>query len=399
MLSPSTLINTAFERSSKTLRSRGRDLPRVGVVVSHPIQYFSPLWALLAHRGHIELSVMYGSDAGLRPAFDSGFGATHRWDIDLTSGFQHAFMSRSGESPGCLRRMFRLGRFVAAQDLVIVHGWATPQTVMAILLCTLLRTPFLFRTDTSQRVARRRFDPRIWWPKIANRLSSGALVAGQRNAEIARALGARRRYFVPFTVDTERFAPDSAALGGGRSEMRARYGLQLEQPTVVYVGKFVPWKRVGDVLDACAGLDAQLFLVGSGPLEAELRQCAPPNTVFAGFVNQAEMPAALACGDVIVLASESEPWGLAINEGMASGLVPVVSSAVGCGPDLVAGLGEVYPVGDVHALRACLERALQRAGEPNTRSQIAERMAPYSLSNCAVQFEQAVVSVLSGRYK
>ena len=47
-------------------------------------------------------------------------------------------------------------------------------------------------------------------------------------------------------------------------------------------------------------------------------------------------------------------WGLVINEGMAAGAFPVVSDRVGCAEDLVAGVGEVYPCGDVPSLTAAL---------------------------------------------
>ena len=56
-----------------------------------------------------------------------------------------------------------------------------------------------------------------------------------------------------------------------------------------------------------------------------------------GFVNQAELPGWYGCGDVLALPSGREPWGLVVNEGMACGLVPVVSEAVGCAADLVEG--------------------------------------------------------------
>ena len=75
-----------------------------------------------------------------------------------------------------------------------------------------------------------------------------------------------------------------------------------------------------------------------------------------GFINQAEMPCWYGCGDILALPSDLEHWGLVVNEGMACGLIPVVSDAVGCGPDLVAGIGEVFPAGDVDALADALGR-------------------------------------------
>jgi glycosyltransferase involved in cell wall biosynthesis len=76
---------------------------------------------------------------------------------------------------------------------------------------------------------------------------------------------------------------------------------------------------------------------------------------------------------VIVLPSEGpgETWGLCINEAMNLGLPAIVSSHVGCGPDLVlpGRTGWVVPAGDRRALGAILAEALadpqrlQRYGE------------------------------------
>src|SRR5207245_7076169 len=63
-----------------------------------------------------------------------------------------------------------------------------------------------------------------------------------------------------------------------------------------------------------------------------------------------------AAADCLVLPSASETWGLVVNEALATGLPCVVSSGVGCAPDLIrsARVGRVYPVGDVGALAAAI---------------------------------------------
>jgi glycosyltransferase involved in cell wall biosynthesis len=77
-----------------------------------------------------------------------------------------------------------------------------------------------------------------------------------------------------------------------------------------------------------------------------------PPASFAGFLNQTELPTAYVAADVLVLPSESETWGLAINEAMACGLPAIVSDAVGCAPDLidVGKTGFTYPAGDCEQL-------------------------------------------------
>jgi glycosyltransferase involved in cell wall biosynthesis len=98
-----------------------------------------------------------------------------------------------------------------------------------------------------------------------------------------------------------------------------------------------------------------------------------------------------------VLPSQVETWGLVINEAMAAGVLPVVSDQVGAAPDLVEGVGEVYPCGDVPALAAALDRALARATLPETRAMVRKHVARYSLELTAVGFEQGAVAASSER--
>jgi glycosyltransferase involved in cell wall biosynthesis len=68
--------------------------------------------------------------------------------------------------------------------------------------------------------------------------------------------------------------------------------------------------------------------------------------------------------DLLVLASDFEPWGMVVNEAMCCGLPVVVSDKVGAAADLVVdGVnGFVYPAGDVPALAERVLRLVQDEG-------------------------------------
>jgi glycosyltransferase involved in cell wall biosynthesis len=80
--------------------------------------------------------------------------------------------------------------------------------------------------------------------------------------------------------------------------------------------------------------------------------------LFLPFQNQSRMPLVYRTGDVLVLPSRGryETWGLAVNEAACCGLPAIVSSHVGCGPDLIEEgvTGWVFAAGDVEDLRRCL---------------------------------------------
>src|SRR4029077_15486068 len=83
-----------------------------------------------------------------------------------------------------------------------------------------------------------------------------------------------------------------------------------------------------------------LVLLGDGPLRSQLlAECERLHITgkvhFPGFVQYDELPMYYALAGAFVHASISEPWGLVVNEAMASGLPFIVSKKCGCGPELL----------------------------------------------------------------
>jgi glycosyltransferase involved in cell wall biosynthesis len=222
--------------------------------------------------------------------------------------------------------------------------------------------------------------------------SAGGLAVGHRNEQFYARYGAPRIVFAPHSVDNERFAGDPAV---GRSELLARWGLDDRRPVVMFCGKLKPAKRPLDLAAAVdrLGLQVTVLFVGDGVLAGPVRSMLPPGRgAVTGFVNQAELPSYYHAADILVLPSQSEPWGLVVNEAMTAGVLPIVSDRVGCAPDLVAGLGEVYPCGDIEALTAALGRGLARIGDPGLAGLLRQRVDGYDVDATAAGFEQAVTA-------
>ena len=122
-----------------------------------------------------------------------------------------------------------------------------------------------------------------------------------------------------------------------------------------------------------------LVVVGDGEqraqLEAQAQQLRLEDVRFAGFRNQSELPRFFQLADVFVLPSRHEPWGLIVNEAMASGCPVIVSTDVGCHADLVTdGVeGCVFPVGDIPALTQALHRVFFSPGSAATMGEAARR--------------------------
>jgi glycosyltransferase involved in cell wall biosynthesis len=114
-----------------------------------------------------------------------------------------------------------------------------------------------------------------------------------------------------------------------------------------------------------------------------------------GFVNQVEIPEWYGAADLFVLPSDREPWGLAVNEAMAAGAVPIVSDTVGCAPDLVMrGVGWVHATRDIGALGHAIAEGCQPGALTERRSAAQRRSAQYGIAVTAHGIETAVAAVL-----
>ena len=373
--------------------------PRLGVVAYNPIQYHAPLHQKIAKRGNVDLDVIFLSDIGLRAAVDPGFGLPVAWDIDLISGYAHHFLT-AAESPVSLpKRIWSILRWLPSHDTILVNGYNSPWMLLVMAACKVQRIPYLLRASShpqSQATGFRRILRRIGTRMIVAGCAGG-LVMGQLNGDFYRQNRARSVTFAPNSVDTERFARPPEIK---RSDLLARWGLKDDRPVILFCGKLIPRKHPLDVAAAIKNLpfEVNTLFVGDGSLAAAVKESLiPGNGVVAGFVNQSDLPCYYHAADVLVLPSEADTWGLVVNEAMACGVLPVVSDRVGCAPNLVTGIGEVFPCGDVPSLAGALGRALARLSDPGIRDQVRQHVERYSIEHTAEGYEQATLKAAGHR--
>ena len=148
-------------------------------------------------------------------------------------------------------------------------------------------------------------------------------------------------------MDNDYFQRQTAEARQNRESFRQSLGLDKNRPIILFAAKLISVKRPQDLLSAyrCLSPDGitepepYLLFVGDGELRTQLEQEVQStgwdSIRFLGFYNQSQMPAIYDLCDVFVMASDFEPWGLAINEVMNAGKAVVVSDVAGCVPDLV----------------------------------------------------------------
>jgi N-acetyl-alpha-D-glucosaminyl L-malate synthase BshA len=160
-------------------------------------------------------------------------------------------------------------------------------------------------------------------------------------------------------------------------DARARARLHLAKPDeaiLMHLSNFRPVKRVVDVVKVFAQVakerPAQLVLVGDGPDRSAAEWLAHDLGIhgrihFMG--KQERVNELLPLGDVLLMPSELESFGLAALEAMAC-KVPSIATRVGGVPELIDDgvTGLLYEVGDVEAM------ALGTLGLLNDRERLEE---------------------------
>jgi glycosyltransferase involved in cell wall biosynthesis len=362
---------------------------RLAYLVSHPIQYQAPLLRRIAREPEIDLTVLFGSDFSVRGYKDGGFGVEVLWDTPLLEGYGSEFLQPwrdvGGVSPttpisrGLYRRL-QNSDGSPAFDALWIHGYASVNSLQAIVAANALGIPVLLRAESW--LADRARSPRTLAAKslffrLLSRGIAAVLPIGTVNSHYwTHYFGSSvPQFLMPYAIDNQYFAQLAETAPLREQELRTELGLAPQRPVILFASKLQARKHADHLVEAYRNFIQNraladrpyLLMVGDGEqraaLEARTLELGLADVRFAGFRNQSELPRFFQLADVFVLPSRHEPWGLIVNEAMAAGCPVIVSSDVGSHVDLITdGIeGCVFPVGDIQALSEALQRVFDSA--------------------------------------
>jgi D-inositol-3-phosphate glycosyltransferase len=296
-------------------------------------------------------------------------------------------------------------------DVAHGHFWMSGIAALDAAVAT-SSPPAVLQTFHALGVVKRRHQgpddtspPEREWlePDVGRRADRVVATCSDEAFELKK-LGVRqdRISVIPCGVDLEHFRPD-----GDREPKRRPH-------RVVSVGRLVPRKGVGTVIEAISllaaeGVDLELLVVGgaapAGGTDPELDRLAGLAERFGvtdrvelrGQVSQSELPPVYRSADVVVCAPWYEPFGIVPLEAMASGR-PVVASSVGGLIDTVVhgGTGLHVPPRDARAVASAIRELLmdperaERLGAAGRR-RVASR---YAWDRVAADTERAYRATL-----
>lgn len=324
-------------------------MKKLAVICTHPIQYYAPVFKLIQERRQLELKVYYTWGAAGLNKFDQGFGKNIQWDLPLLDGYPYEFARNTAKEPGS--HHFRgivnpdlIERIHAWQpDALLIYGWAF-QSHLQIMRHFKNKLPIYFRGDSTllnEPTGLRKLLKKLCLSWVYKHIDQ-AFYVGRNNKAYFKRYGLRENQlnFAPHAVDNNRFStPHSKAA----ALFRAKANITEQDILMLYAGKFEAVKNILLLIKAFTALNqpnTQLLLAGNGSEEEMLKAAARHSDSaarihFIEFQNQSDMPAMYQACDLLCLPSNSETWGLSVNEAMACGKSVLVSDRVGCAVDLV----------------------------------------------------------------
>ncbi|MFD9067199.1 glycosyltransferase [Kitasatospora purpeofusca] len=270
----------------------------------------------------------------------------------------------------------RLRRLLAQRRYHLVHTHMPVPAAAARLLAPTLtgRGPRLVHTEHN---VWERYRPATRWANALTYRRNDAVIAVSH--AVARTVPPGRRRPGEW-VTVVHHGPDLAGASGGpaaRAAARAELGLPDEAFVVGTVGNLTPKKDQATLLAAHADLlrrhpRARLVLIGTGPLEGQLRARAAELGIADAVLmtgSRSDVPQLLPALDVFTLSSRQEGLPVALMEAMTSGLPSVVTRVGGIPEVLDDGeQGYLVPPGDPSALADAFARL---AEEPDLRTRLA----------------------------
>lgn len=254
-----------------------------------------------------------------------------------------------------LQSIAALGRLAIEADVVHYH-FPWPFMDLAHFVAR-VRKPTLVTYHSD--IVRQRHLLRLYQPLKHRFLSSvDAIVAASPNYVKSSSVLARypdKTRIITYGLDRNTYPqpePDRLAY------WRARLGPKF----FLFVGVLRYYKGLHILLEAAAGTDYPVVIVGAGPSEQELKEQAlrlgVKNVTFVGAVDEADKVALLTLCYAMTFPSHlrSEAFGISLLEGAMYGK-PMISSEIGTGTSYInidGDTGLVVPPSDPMALRAAM---------------------------------------------
>lgn len=360
---------------------------KIVFILTHPIQYFSPLFKFISEKQYFDCEAWYLDTHGLNNEEDKQFGTNIKWDIPLLEGYTYRFVKNNSPKPGIYTGFFglinldliELFKKLPDKSIVVVHGWNTLSHLISIAFARVFGHIVCIRGESplNQELQRNKWKLKIRKFILKNCLFPFIhkfLYIGNQNKAFYEYYGVKEKklLFTPYSVNNEYFQQQALTLEPNHARIKTELGIPKDSKVILFSGKLIDKKNPLDVLGAFRlipnNLNAFLLFMGDGQLRTEIEQTilnkSLKNVFITGFINQTEVSKYYLIADLFIMSSGTgETWGLSTNEAMNFGSPVIISDLTGNAQDLVDGNGFIFKTNDISELADKIIMVLQSPRE------------------------------------
>ena len=386
-------------------------IPRIAIVVSHPIQHFCPQYISYTNNDHLNIKVFFASTLGFKEYNSPGFGKPVVWSNLGLDQFPHEFLNNnevimSNRKLDAPDLEGRLDAF--APDVIVVYGYWQKYQRRAMKYAKNAKKKVFYISDGERRQQRNQlieiaksFLLRNYFKKIDAFLS-----VGNANENYYKAYGIKedKIFRTPFPIDIKRYEANYVNKEQVRKKMRAQYGIENDWICCSVVGKLVDYKSQLDIIKALnelgnTNLKILLLIIGTGRMQDQLEAAVKKNlnikVRFTGFVDPIELPGYYAATDIYVHPAKIDPHPLAISEAIYMGCPVIVSDRCGSygeNDDVQDGHnGFVYEWGNIDQLKHYIE---QLSNDIELRKRFGEYSHNFAVNSQQLSHSLGLMSAL-----
>ncbi|RZK19033.1 MAG: glycosyltransferase, partial [Flavobacterium sp.] len=283
---------------------------KIAIILSHPIQYYSPFFAALNDEGFV-FKVFY--TLGDSDGIDAGFGKQIMWDLPLLQHYDYEFLSNMSSEPGSNHYNGIISPDLISTverynpEVILIYGWAYAAHLKAMKYFH-SKVPIWFKGDSTL------LDDLPYWKKITRKIAltyvyrhiDKAFYVGSNNYDYFRSFGLKNNQliFAPHAIDNQRFAEDKFIHA---EKIKKKLNISPDDIIVLFAGKFQAKKNPEILLKAFKSMkldNVHLLMVGNGILEEKLKYKSQQLGLksqkihFMDFQNQSQMPAVYQACDI-----------------------------------------------------------------------------------------------------
>lgn len=286
-------------------------------------------------------------------------------------------------------------------DSIVIGGYATPSSVLAISYLKLKNIPFVLNVDgglinKSESNIKK---------NIKKGLISSAdawLSTGNVSTSYLKYYGADEKliFKYPFTTLSEKDLLKNKLEYQEKKLLKDKLNIP-EKRVILSVGQFIHRKGFDILMQACSDLSDEIgiYIVGGMPTEEYLKkkqELGLKNVHFIGFKTKEELTGFYMASDLFVLPTREDIWGLVINEALSYGLPVITTDKCVAGIELVEDKvnGFIVPVEDATLLGQRIKYCLENDGILESMSNHSlKKIKPYTIENMAKVTKEILINI------